>query len=130
MKQIGSVKPWVTDSTESGVFSKFWCMNAGLGNRFPTSNGFMSESCPFCLDLGLIHTNNEVHLVVECSHFQAIRDLTIIQELIMPLKPYHDSVYIYKYLMDDTRTFCFDVRRGLAMIYEKWKTDIESNVNM
>ena len=126
-KEIGSPKVWLNDSTESETYAKFRSMNACLGNRYPTQTGFSSSLCLFCQQNNMPALNNEVHLVVECPFFEGTRQATALGRILQTLRtqPLSNSVSIYRFLLDDRRTFNRDVRNGLHLLYSKWKTEIE-----
>ena len=54
------LKPWVTDSSTTRIFSEFRACNVGLGNRGPTKDGRFFKLCPLCTEVGLDNLNNEV----------------------------------------------------------------------
>ena len=54
------IKPWVTDSGFTEIFSEFRTCNARLGNRSPTKDGRFFKLCPLCEANGDTYLNNEV----------------------------------------------------------------------
>ena len=123
---IGKTKSWVSDSPDSESYAKFRCMNVRLGNRFPTLTGFSSHFCPFCLERGANVLNNEIHLVIECPYFSPIRSKSLLSDIISTMESVHDSAYIYKYLLDDRNPLTRDICKGLLLIQDKWKSDIDA----
>ena len=56
------LKPWVTDSCRTKLFSEFRACNTGLGNRGPTKDGRFFKLCPLCSEVGVDNINNEVNI--------------------------------------------------------------------
>ena len=72
-KTLFRMKPWISDSGTSKVFSRFRCLNAGLGNRGLASNKQFYRHCPLCEKDGVVAPNNEVHLLVACPALESYR---------------------------------------------------------
>ena len=127
ISSIGSVKPWVTDSKRSSIYASFRSMNCGLGNRYPTLSGFYSKICPFCEKSGIVMPNNEIHLLVECDHFDMSRKKSIIARLVLGMKNIPSpmtNVSIYKSILDDNKTYRKEVSEGLLILFCQWENDI------
>ena len=56
---IFKLKPWVCDDYLSELFARFRSNNVGLGNRYPTPNGYYSKYCELC-DNNQRFVNSEV----------------------------------------------------------------------
>ena len=126
---IGTVKSWVTDSKRSSIYASFRSMNCGLGNRYPTLSGFHSKSCPFCLRNGIDSPNNEIHLLIECNHFEASRKKSIISRLILGMKSVSapmTNASMYRSILDDTKPYRKEVCDGLLTLFSQWEIDMES----
>ena len=127
MKDIGKPKAWLTDSVLSETYSRFRSSNCVLGNRYATKSGFFSKVCLFCSEKGILALNNEVHLVIECQHFTPVRQQCIIGKIVSELRtwsPCPDSVFMYKFILDDQKLFRHQVMKGLHSILSAWQHDI------
>ena len=124
---IGSMKSWLNDSPQSSVYAKFRTMNCKLGNRFPTLKGFFSKECVFCLKKGDHFPNNEIHLAIDCQHFEMTRLQTCLATIIGPLKnctPPVGSPAIFKYILDDRKPYQKQISQGLLTLFTKWEDEI------
>ena len=63
----------VNDSAEFGSLSRCRAGDAGLGNRRPNVHGASYKQCPWCRDLGIQVSLNELHVVLECPGVEFIR---------------------------------------------------------
>ena len=68
--------PHLVDARWSMVLTRFWSMNAGLGNRvsYRAADSVMADGgrilvCPLCLQ----GPNDEVHLVCDCQTLEVVR---------------------------------------------------------
>ena len=67
-------KPWVNDSSLSGLLCRFRASDVGLGNRAPLENRVQYKLCKLCLDKnGTKALNNEVHLMMSCPELSEAR---------------------------------------------------------
>ena len=131
VSSIGITKKWVTDSLESEIYAKFRSLNCGLGNRYPTLKGFYSQICVFCHAEDFVALNNEVHLVVECPHFEEIRNMIILGTIINCLRTSRQnlsSVCIYRFILNDQVPFTTQkaVRKTLTNMYHQWNVSVEN----
>ena len=126
---FGLPKRWLADSHYSEVYARFRSCNAGLGNRFPTLTGFSSKHCVFCESSGSTKLNNEIHLFIECPHFDSLRrtlPFFPILRAVLHSNPSASSEYLYAYLLNDSKLFIKDVQESLVHILRMWTTDIDS----
>ena len=73
-KIVHEKKPWINDSTLSGILCKFRASDIGLGNRAPLQNGQQYKLCKLCLDkTGARALNNETHLLMSCPELSGVR---------------------------------------------------------
>ena len=82
-----------------------------------------------CADfkIGITLPNNEVHLLVECSHFQTTRDGTALGALITLIRvkiPGLSNLALYKILLDDSKPYQRPVSAGLFILLEEWKKEV------
>ena len=119
---IGSMKPWLNDSPQSSVYAKFRTMNCNLGNRYPTLKGFYAKECIFCLNTGQHFPNNEIHLAIDCQHFEQICLQTCLAAIIGPMRnciPPVASPTIFKHILDDQKPYQKQVSQSLLALFTK-----------
>ena len=99
-----SPKPWIDDSAVIKTYSEFRIMNAGFGNRKPAGDGMVYKDCPLCLRNGIIASNNEIHVLVECKAMEVFRNSCGVGrtiDMLRSVNPAKSSAEIFKHLLDD-----------------------------
>ena len=132
LQSVGKMKNWLCDSEQSKTYAMFRSMSCGLGNRFPTRDGFSSEICMLCSDSGTLYLNNEVHLLVECSYFNQVCDSGALGSIIQDIRQSHDhpsSVLIYRLLLCDSQAYQKEVRKELVRLLSAWKRAIHTFIS-